>query len=170
MMVAINSIAQVKTPEYEGQVAVVNNDSTTTVLKKEAATIKAKSGGLGMIPMVGGLVDKTKSFLIIKGESSKTMLPAGRLTFVVNVGGNNKEPRNAFGILKLELKKKNRQYQMGEFSLLGGSKSDMDFCNVTYEAKKYGTDCYLVVIENAEPGQYAFFTGNMSALLTFGVK
>lgn len=169
MMVAISSIAQVKMPDWFGQVVIVNSDSTTTVLEKEPGTIKAKGSGLGMIPVVG-VLEKTKSFLIIKGESSKNIFPAGRLTFIVKMGENDKDPRNMFGVLKFEVKKKNRQYQMGEFGLIGGSKINMDFSNVPFEVTKYNADSYMVVIENAEPGQYAFYIGDLSKISTFGVK
>ena len=67
MMVAVSSIAQVKMPDWFGQVVIVNSDSTTTVLEKESGTIKAKGSGLGMIPVVG-VLEKTKSFLIIKSS------------------------------------------------------------------------------------------------------
>ena len=44
MMAAFSANAQsVIEPEYIGQVAVVNTDSTTTLLQKETASMKANS-------------------------------------------------------------------------------------------------------------------------------
>ena len=40
-------------PEYVGQVAILNPDSTLTVVTKEAGSIKTKSSKWGMIPIPG---------------------------------------------------------------------------------------------------------------------
>ena len=158
-------------PEFIGQVVVVNADSTTTLLQKEATKIKTGSTKFGYIPLPGtSLLDKSKVNLTVKGAESKAVLPKGRLTFIVKTGDNNKDPKDVFGIFQFEVKKGKRQYQLAEAGVLSGVKSTMTFNTVPSEAKKYGEDCYLVVIENAEPGQYAIITTDISQVSTFGVK
>lgn len=173
VMVAMSTFAQSKNfePEYIGQVVVINADSTTTLLQKEQAAMKTSSSKFGYIPIPGsGLLDKSKVNLTVKGAESKTVLPKGRLTFVIKTGDNNKDPKDVFGIFQFEVKKGKRQYQLAEAGVLSGVKSTMTFNTVPSEAKKYGEDCYLVVIENAEPGQYAIITTDISQVSTFGVK
>ena len=54
-MVAGIALAQSKNiePEYIGQVVILNADSTTTLLQKETAKMKAKSSKWGMLPIPG---------------------------------------------------------------------------------------------------------------------
>jgi len=170
---AMSAFAQSKNfePEFIGQVVVINADSTTTLLQKEQTSIKSSSSKFGMIPIPGtGFLDKTKVNLTVKGAESKTVLPKGRLTFVIKTGDNKKDPKDVFGIFQFEVKKSKRQYQLAEAGVLSGVKSTMTFNTVPSEAKKYGEDCYLVVIENAEPGQYAIITTDISQVSTFGVR
>ena len=173
MMAAMSGFSQttVAEPEFIGQVIVVNADSTTILLQKEQASMKASSTSFGLIPIPGsGLLDKSKVNLIVKGAESKTVLPKGRVTFIIKTGDNNKDPKDVFGIFQFEVKKKKRQYQLAEAGMLSGIKSTMTFNTVPSEAKKYGEDSYLVVIENIEPGQYAITTTDISHVSTFGVK
>ena len=52
-------------PEYVGQVAVVNADSTTTLLDKETTTLKSKSSKWGFVPVAGSsLLDKSKMNIV----------------------------------------------------------------------------------------------------------
>ena len=49
-------------PEYKGQVAVINADSTTTLLQKETGEHKAKSSAFALVPIPGAsLLDRTKA-------------------------------------------------------------------------------------------------------------
>ena len=172
VMVTINSIAQSNLePEYIGQVVVVNADSTTMVLQKETTAMKTSSSKFGLIPLPGtSLLDKSKCNLVVKGAESKTTLQKGRLTFIVRAGKNDVDPKSVFGIFQFEVKKKNRQFQLAEAGMLSGMKSTISFNTVPCEVKKYGEESYLVIIENAEPGQYGITTTDISNISTFGVK
>ena len=157
-------------PEFIGQVLLVNADSTTVLLKKEEAKIKAKSSKWGMIPIPGaGLLDKMKSNLIVKGTESPTKLKSGRLTFVVRAEKNDLDPKEVFGVAKFEVKKKTREYLMMEAGALSGVETTTNFTNVEANVRKFGKHSYIVVIEDAKPGQYAIIT-NISNVVTFGVE
>lgn len=173
VMAAISGYPQttVILPEYIGQVVVVNADSTTTLLQREPTSMKTSSTKFGYIPIPGsGLLDKTRANLTVKGTESETVLPKGRVTLIIKTGDNSKDPKDVFGIFQFEVKKNKRQYQLAEAGILSGVKSTMTFNTVPSEVKKYGEDCYWVVIENAEPGQYAITTTDISQISTFGVK
>ena len=158
-------------PEFIGQVVVVNADSTTTLLQKETTQMKTSSTKFGYIPLPGtSLLDKSKVNMVVKGAASKTMLKKGRLTFIVRIGSNSMDPKDVFGVFQFTVKKKNRQYEMAEAGLLSGVKSTTTFNTIPTLVKKYGTESYLVVIEDAQPGQYAFTTTDISHVSTFGVE
>ena len=158
-------------PEYIGQVVVINADSTTTLLQKEPTKIKTGLTKFGMIPLPGtGLLDKSKVNMTVKGKESQTKLKSGRLTFIVKAGKNDMDPKSVFGVFQFEVKKKAREFVLAEGSFLSGIQSTTNFNTVPTQVEKYGTESYLVVIENAQPGQYAFTTTDFSFVSTFGVE
>ena len=63
-------------PEYKGQVAVINADSTTTLLQKETGEHKAKSSAFALVPIPGAsLLDRTKAYLTVKERKALTRFP-----------------------------------------------------------------------------------------------
>ena len=55
MAMTVSCFAQSKNiePEYIGQVAILNADSSTELLQKETASMKVKSSKWGMLPIPG---------------------------------------------------------------------------------------------------------------------
>ncbi len=156
-------------PEYNGQVAIVNSDSTTILLQKEPVKMKTKSTNFGLIPIPGsGLLDKAKTKMVLKGTEAPVSVKAGRVTLILKASTNEEDPARMFSMIKLEKSKKERSYVAGEFGISGSSYS-LGQSNVPFLTKKYGKNCYLIVIENAEPGEYAVCT-ELTALSTFSVK
>jgi len=173
MMAAMSGFSQteIAEPEFIGQVIVVNADSTTTLLQKEQASMKASSTSFGLIPIPGsGLLDKTKTNMVVKGKEAPVTLNQGRLTFIVRAEKNDIDPTSVMGVFQFEVKKGKRQFKIAEGSLTGGFDFSISFNNVKYVAKKYGENSYLVVIENAEPGQYGIVLNDIHNISTFGVK
>lgn len=160
----------VQEPEYIGQVAVLNADSTLTLLEKEPAAMKAKSSKWGFIPVPGAaLLDKSKCNVVVKGTESPTKLKSGRLTFIVRAEKNDVDPKTLFGVMQFEVKKKARIFLMAEGGLLSGFESRTNFDGVETKVEKYGSHSYKVTIEDAKPGQYAFVT-DFANIPTFGVE
>lgn len=75
------SMAQgIQEPEYIGQVALVQSDSSQVVLVKEEAEMKTKTSGFGYIPIPGSsLLDKGKTFLRVKGDTSPNKIAKGEV-------------------------------------------------------------------------------------------
>ena len=74
MAMAVSCFAQSKNiePEYIGQVVILNADSTTVLLQKEAVSMKTKSSNWGLLPIPGsGMLDKAKTKLTIKGKENQ---------------------------------------------------------------------------------------------------
>jgi hypothetical protein len=173
MMAAMSGFSQttVAEPEFVGQVIVVNADSTTILLQKEQASMKASSTNFGLIPIPGsGLLDKSSTNLVVKGKEAKVMLEQGRLTFIVRAEKNDIDPVSILGVFQFDVKKKKRLFKMAEINSVGGWNFNMSFNNVKYVAKKYGEHSYLIVIENPEPGQYGIVLNDIYNVSTFGVK
>jgi len=157
-------------PEYNGQVALVNADSTTTILQKEAGGHKAKSSAFGMIPIPGSsLLDKTKSYISVKGAESPNKIASKKFSLIIRVKDNNEEPKNAFGIFKFETKKKERRFQMMELGF-GSTSVNTNFTTVDYDVKKFGTSSYLVTLSNLEAGEYGVVSNGFESISTFSVK
>lgn len=163
---------KISEPEYIGQVAIVNQDSTTSLLQKETTELKAKSSGIGFLPVPGaGLLDKTKSFVAVKGTAAPTKVQDKHLTLLIRVKDNNEAPKDVIGIIKFEVKKKERRYQMASIGTLSGSKITTTFSTVPHNVKKYGTSSYLVSMENLEQGEYGVVIGgDLSNIASFSVK
>ena len=171
VMAAMSCYAQTVEPEFIGQVMVLNSDSTTILLQKEQAAMKASTTNFGLIPIPGsGLLDKSKTNLVVKGKESKVTLNPGRVTLIIRAENNNVDPKSVMGIFQFDVKKGKRQFKVTEGSMVGGYDTTISFNTVQYEAKKYGEHSYLVIIENAEPGQYGIVMNDISNISTFGVK
>lgn len=156
-------------PEYTGQVAVLNADSTITVLEREKSKMKTKSTMWGMIPIPGsGMLDKAKGSLVIKGKESPTKVE-GKVTLIFNAGENTKAPSDMFGVIKFEVGKKDRSYVILETSM-SGITTNVSFSDVLANVKKYGTDCYIINFGKLEPGEYGIITSGFSEIYTFSVK
>ena len=153
MMVAGIALAQSKSiePEYIGQVVILNTDSTTTLLQKETAKMKAKSSKWGML------------------SEAPVKVKAGPLTLVIKTGNNEKDPKEVFGVWKLEVEKKARTFLMAEAGFLSGVTATTNYNNVPFVAKKYGESCYIIFFDNIEPGEYAVNT-DFANLSTFSVQ
>ena len=167
--VSVNA-QNISEPEYNGQVALVNADSTTTILQKEVGGHKAKSSAFGLIPIPGSsLLDKTKSYISVKGAESPNKIASKKFSLIIRVKDNNEEPKNAFGIFKFETKKKERRFQMMELGF-GSTSVNTNFNTVDYDVKKFGTSSYLVTISNLEAGEYGVVSNGFESISTFSVK
>lgn len=157
-------------PEYKGQVAIINTDSTTTLLQKETGEHKAKSSAWGMIPIPGSsLLDKTKAYLYVKGAESPNKITSKKFSLIIRVKDNSEEPKNAFGIFKFETKKNERRFKMVDIGF-GSASTTTNFTNVDYEAKKFGTSSYLVTIHDLPAGEYGVVANGFDNIATFSVK
>lgn len=157
-------------PEYKGQVVLINADSTTTLLQKELGEQKVKASSFGMIPLPGtALLDKTKAYLSVKGTSSPNRVSPGS-SLIIRVKDNSEEPKNAFGIFKFDVKKKERRYPMADIGILSGAKVNTNFTTIDYVVKKFGESSYLVTLHDLPVGEYGVVAGDFSNVTTFSVK
>ena len=157
-------------PEYKGQVAVINADSTTTLLQKETGEHKAKSSAFALVPIPGAsLLDRTKAYLTVKGAESPNKISSKKFSLIIRVKDNSEEPKNAFGIFKFETKKKERRFKMADIGFASAS-ATTNFTTVDYEAKKFGSSSYLVTLNDLPAGEYGVVANGFDSIATFSVK
>ena len=133
-------------PEYKGQVAVINADSTTTLLQKETGEHKAKSSAFALVPIPGAsLLDRTKAYLTVKGAESPNKISSKKFSLIIRVKDNSEEPKNAFGIFKFETKKKERRFKMADIGF-GSATATTNF-----------TEGIKIFINNLHSSQLAFW-------------
>lgn len=120
LITCTTSMAQgIQEPEYIGQVALVQSDSSQVVLVKEEAEMKTKTSGFGYIPIPGSsLLNKGKTFLRVKGNTSPNKIAKGEVQLIVRVKDNNEDPKNSIGVFQFETKKKERRFTLAEVGLL----------------------------------------------------
>lgn len=157
-------------PEYKGQVAVINADSTTTLLQKETGEHKAKSSAFALVPIPGAsLLDRTKAYLTVKGAESPNKISSKKFSLIIRVKDNSEEPKNAFGIFKFETKKKERRFKMADIGF-GSASATTNFTTVDYEAKKFGSSSYLVTLNDLPAGEYGVVANGFDSIATFSMK
>lgn len=111
LITCTTSMAQgIQEPEYIGQVALVQSDSSQVVLVKEEAEMKTKTSGFGYIPIPGSsLLNKGKTFLRVKGDTSPNKIAKGEVQLIVRVKDNNEDPKNSIGVFQFETKEERAQ-------------------------------------------------------------
>ena len=102
LITCTTSLAQgIQEPEYIGQVALVQSDSSQVTLEKEEAEMKTKTSGFGYIPIPGSsLLDKGKTFLRVKGATSPNKIAKGEVQLIVRVKDHNEDPKNSIGVFQ----------------------------------------------------------------------
>ena len=149
----------------------MQSDSSQVVLVKEEAEMKTKTSGFGYIPIPGSsLLDKGKTFLRVKGDTSPNKIAKGEVQLIVRVKDHNEDPKNSIGVFQFEAKKKERRFTLAEAGLLSGMKAITSFNTIPYEAKKIGASSYMVTILNLQPGEYGVTTADFTHISTFSVQ
>lgn len=167
----VSAYAQkIQEPEYIGQVAIVNADSTITVLPTEKTEVKANTNKLAFVPVAGMFLSKGRSYMTIKGASSTTTVPSSKVQLVVRVDNNHVDPHKKIGFVKFEVKKKERRFLMAESGLFSGTTAKTSYDDLGYKVEKNGESSYLVTLDNVKPGEYGLITEDYSTIATFRVK
>lgn len=116
------------------------------------------------------MLDKGRTFLRVKGDTSPNKIAKGEVKLIVRVKDNNEDPKNSIGVFQFETKKKERRFTLAEVGLLSGMKATTSFNTVPYEAKKIGASSYMVTIVNLQPGEYGVTTADFTHISTFSVQ
>lgn len=146
-------------PEYIGKVVFLKKSTATPVEQQKVA-------------------EETKGYLVytsisfVQGVTSPMRISKGdTLQFIARVGDNRVDPFQMFNIFKLDqnTKKKRRSVETGKMTI--GSVEDGDVQMITFTAKKYGEESFLIIInQKLEPGEYAItLEGKRGLFNMFGI-
>jgi len=161
----VDSFAQnVKEPEFLGEIFLLQANDGFVKLSKEAASIKSKSSGLAVVPLMGSV----KSFISIKGPEAEVRVSkeSKSIQFIVKCENNSSNPEDLISLVQFEKKKKERRYLMGKTSVLGGSEME-GIVSLPYEAEKFGESSYKITVTGLEPGEYGIFSSEQSTVGAF---
>jgi|SRR5574344_332769 hypothetical protein len=168
---AVNAQVRVSEPEFEQQVLLLTSDSTGVLLDKEKSTMKTSTSKWGMIPIPGAsLLDKAKTFMRIEGKEAKVITKDKHVRLIVRAEKNSTDPTEMFGIVKFDVKKKNREYLFAEGGLLSGTQINFGKVSEKFKASKYGTSSYLIELDDLQPGQYGLSSNSVFSAATFAVQ
>ena len=146
-------------PQYTGEVALLNADSTITTLEKTPCQMKATGS------LTGG-----KASLVMEGIASKVRVTHGKdIRIVVRMGNNSYAPDQFVKVYKLNIKKKKyREAIMTRIKTFSSIPTDDG--NISYESEQYGKECYVITLKDLPVGEYAVQVINLTALYCFGIE
>lgn len=145
----------VEEPQFMGKIFYVYNNEPmdleeTVYYIKQGASVGRKITGIG----------KVNAIFMIDGITSHVKIQAqDKLYFVCNYGGNNYLPSKIIKLLKLEPKKRTREYIVSSSSNASGDTENDKFSFIKFKAKKYGNESYIIEFINLTPGEYGFSIG-----------
>ena len=147
-------------PEFIGEVVTILPDSTTTALEKETVMMRTRANASALIIGIG----KAKTKLIIESPKAGVRLDKDNdIYFIIRAVDNNSDPIAIINIFRFESTDKRRLAEMASASSFGSVKSGK-LERLTFSAKKYGEDSYLLKLSDKEPGEYGITVKNPNAL------
>lgn len=155
-------------PEFNGQAAILNDDSTTTMLPDENAKTKGGTNALNYVPL-GGFFAKDKTYLTFEGTESKAWTKPGDVRIILKAKDNDDDPKGIVGFETLEVKKKYRRCLWMSFNVIQGLSMDSKG-SANYTVRKFGKSSYLITVKDLQPGQYAIGCKGALSFATFGVR
>lgn len=114
----------------------------------------------------------------MSGKTAAVSAPAGQdVRLIVRAANNSTDPESFINIFPFEVKGKERRAQLAEVGTLSAAKEN-SLGQINFQAKKYGTSSYLIVIKDLKPGEYGISLGdpdkmnekNGMKVTTFSVK
>jgi len=172
--ISVDAQVTVSEPDFAEQTLLLTSDSTGVLLDRENGTIKTKAGASLYLTGIG----KVKSRLTLKGVASSSTAKGDKATrLIVKAKDNTTDPNSFINIFKFEIKGKERRYQLAETGTLSKTETN-NLSSVEYNAKKYGKNSYLIIMNNLTPGEYGIVFGdpnnantkNEMKVTTFTVK
>lgn len=163
----------VKEPEFSGQVVYVQSNREGKLLPKENAQVKTKAGASVYIVGIGSV----KSRIHLEGQKASTRIAqAPVLKFIVRAVDNNTDPQEIVNVVQFEIKGKARRAELSKANTFGGTSAN-NMKRIDFNFKKYGTDSYIISIDNIEKGEYGIYVTNPNerdeknslVIATFGV-
>lgn len=139
-------------PEFINTIINVSKNNKSTPLERQKAQVKTSSSASTYIIGIG----KTKAIGLVKGEKSDVRVAkSDTLWFIARVKENLEDPFEVITFARFQVnpKKKVRYVEIGKVEAFKGPE-DGDVDRITFQATKYGTTSYLIMVNGLQPGEY----------------
>ena len=147
-------------PEFSDQTYLLTSNTEYVKLPRETGVVKTKAGASVYLTGIG----KVKTRISLPGTTSSVVAKqGGDVRLIIKAANNATDPNSFISIFKFEVKGKERRAQLAEAGTFSGSKSN-SLGQIEFQAKKYGTSSYLIVLEGLQPGEYGISLGDPDKL------
>lgn len=134
-------------PEFADQTYLLTSNSEYVKLPREAGVVKTKAGASLYLTGIG----KVKTRFTLSGKTAAVSAPAGQdVRLIVRAANNSTDPESFINIFPFEVKGKERRAQLAEVGTLSAAKEN-SLGQINFQAKKYGTSSYLIVMKLTHP-------------------
>lgn len=148
------SINDITLPEAEfaGGAVFVKSNSEGVPLESTHMALKTKSStGIKLIGL-----GKVRQSATVAGKHSAVILPSKNvLRFIYTCSDNNENPNNVIQLYHFQIKENDREVEIGSRDAWGQTTQGAENF-VSFSAKKYGSNSYLIEVKNMQPGEYGF--------------
>lgn len=160
LSVLVSNAQTYNEPDFVGECLVITNDSSTTLLPKEISTTRSAGNTSLFLTGFGSVKEKIQ----LNGCCSALFFPKeDKIQFIVKAVDNNSDPLTIVKIIKFDNNKKKRTATKSSTNNFGTTNQNkLDF--ITYTAKKYGENSYLIIVNNLENGEYGIIVSNPNHL------
>ncbi|MDR1983609.1 MAG: hypothetical protein LBQ28_02145 [Prevotellaceae bacterium] len=159
--VCVFSYAQdnIAEPDFIGEVIAVKNGEPAGLLEKSTVKLKTNAGASLYLTGFGAV----KTRISIEGCCAKTTFKSSdEIQFIVKAVDNNTDPISIISVFKFDEKKKERRAELSSASTFGASSNNLDY--LSFSAKKYGENSYIITLSEKPAGQYGITVKNPNSL------
>jgi hypothetical protein len=161
--------AQVQELDFVGQTAILNQDSSLTLLDKQLTTTRTAASASFILTGIGKIMTQMQIEGCCSSVSTNT-----NVQLIIKSIDNQNDPLAVLKIFKFKVKPKVRRAELSSFGLTS-KENNLDY--VPFKAVKYGMSSYLVSLQNLTPGEYGVILLNPNIInerqvvvSTFNVK
>lgn len=158
--------------EFSGSAVYVKTNSEGIPLESIRMSLKSKTSTAKKLLGIG----KVRQSATVTGKHSAVVLPYKPiLKFIYTCNDNNENPNNIIQLYRFEIKDNNREVEVESMDSWGQTTQGAD-SYVSFNAKKYGNNSYLIEVRDLPRGEYGFtyFKGELKAtsvvINTFAVE
>lgn len=128
---------QIQEPKFSGDVAILNEDGTLTLIQNDDARFSATFN------------------VSVDGEAAAVSVPAKTtIQVIVKTDDMNTSPKTLITAFKMKVKKGKRSASMGAYGI-----KSKDIVKYTYDT--FGESSYILTFTDLEPGEYGIWYGDV---------
>lgn len=148
------NINDISIPEAEFSRGVVYIKSNSEGIPLESTHMASKVKSSNGIKLIG--LGKVRQSSTVAGKHSSVILPSKNvLRFIYTCSDNNENPNDIILLYHFKIKENDREVEIGSKDEWGQTTEGAENF-VSFSAKKYGKNSYLIEVKNLKAGEYGF--------------